>query len=103
MLVTKTPVPDRVPWPKGPFMWEAFANPNNSGRWQLESGNRTLLNGYETTPETREALALALTEFPAAVAWIREHGTMQSGEQLDRYIARRDALLARVDAAGFDL
>jgi hypothetical protein len=28
---------------------------------------------------------------------------MQSGEQLDRYIARRDALLARVDAAGFDM
>jgi hypothetical protein len=98
------PVPTRRPWPKGPFSvertdpWQEIIK----GGWCLRDAYGNIV-ALETTKEVADILALALTEFPTAVAWIREHGTMQSGEQLDRYIARRDAFLARVDAAGFDM
>jgi len=93
------PAPARKHWPKGPF---TVVLDNYSDLYRIECGEpiRLCCDMYKSQAE---AIAVALAEFPIAVAWIREHGTMQSGEQLDRYIARRDALLARVDEAGFDL
>ena len=87
-------VPPRRPWPKGPFMVEQ----NDKGWWYLRDtyGNIVAL---ETTKEVADILALALTEFPAAVAWLRSHQRASLSFGMDV----RDALLARVDAAGFDM
>jgi len=80
-------VPPRRPWPKGPFMVEQ----NDKGWWCLRDtyGNIVV---KETTKEATDTLALALTKFPAAVALLLSYG-----------MDVRNPLLARVDAAGFDM
>ena len=80
-------VPTRRPWPKGPFMVEQ----NDKGWWCLRDtyGNIVV---KETTKEATDTLALALTKFPAAVALLLSYG-----------MDVRNPLLARVDAAGFDM
>ena len=98
-MAKPAPAPARKHWPRGPF---TVVLNNHSARYRIECGEPMRLC-YGMYKSQAKAIAVALAEFPTAVAWIREHGTMQSGEQLDRYIARRDALLARVDEAGFDL
>jgi len=85
------PTPTRTPWPRG--LWGP-----------IEAGE--LPDVFDDTE--REALALALNEFPAAVAILREDQRMWPKAVPETHPARthftnRDVFLARVDAAGFDL
>ena len=83
--------PTRKPWPK-----------INVGVWTP---------GYCThcsLPENIDAVVLALNEFPAAVAILREDQRMWPKAVPETHPARthftnRDDFLTRVDAAGFDL
>jgi len=85
------PTPTRKSWPRG--LWAP-----------IEAGE--LPDVFDDTE--REALALALNEFPAAVAILREDQRMWPKAVPETHPARthftnRDDFLTRVDAAGFDL
>jgi hypothetical protein len=95
--------PARPPWPmNGPFR-ALFRNQ----QWLVVDRDSVLI--YQCLCETEaKALVLALNEFPAAVEWMREHAdryplddNTPSTEKATR--ASRNALLARVGTAGFDL
>ena len=77
------PAPARKPWPKGPV----YVAKHGLASIETQEG---LTNGELA------AAALALTEFPAAVAIIRE--SAKRG-----YQSSAIQFIARVDAAGFDL
>jgi Holliday junction resolvase RusA-like endonuclease len=97
--------PARKPWPKGPVTVHDDDDGDNKSFLLLDS--RILCE--KATKEVANAIVLALNEFPAAVALLREDARCFPADLAhpspasDSFNARRDALIARMDAAGFDL
>ena len=83
------PAPARKHWPKGPFRARRLAS---GDMWAVDTASGAMVCAYLLEHEA-VAIALALNEFPAAVACVRRHWTD----------LQNNAFLARVDATGFDL
>ena len=85
-------------WPTGPFK-SALGDMVREVR-----GTNGRAVCASTSKTNAEAIALALTEFWHLVAWMRKHaGKPLHLTELEEFFTDRDAILARIDKAGFQM
>jgi len=93
----------KTPWPVGPFKVDRMDKDELAQ--VLYSWDEPLCSGCDN--DEADAIKLALNMLPECVAWMKEHA-FNYPNILGRYhhpaqIAQRDALLAKIDAAGFKM
>ena len=92
----KTPEPK--PWPVGPFKVLECSMDLIPDWWRVVDGiDDTVANCEEEA--AAEAIALALNMLPECVAWVRA----ADFPDFAAFAGKRDALLAKIDAAGFKM